>query len=76
MQRDFLAAHVDSWLEELREKLYDKSTSSHYRTIMDFASNFVRCDLASLERELGPSARSSEPPYRSNPAGDLSHEQD
>ncbi|TWT41685.1 chaperone protein TorD [Phycisphaerae bacterium RAS1] len=76
MQRDFLAAHVDSWLGALRDRLYDKSTSAHYRTIVDFALGFVRADLASLERELGPSARSSAPVYRAAPAEGSSHEQD
>ncbi len=75
MQRDFLAAHVDAWLGALRDKLYEKSTSTHYRTIADFAVGFVRADLASLEQELGPAARSSAPTYQTGPAGASPHAQ-
>lgn len=63
MQRDFLAAHVASWIGTLRDKLYEKSENDYFRAVADLAADFVRRDLADLEAELGTSRRASAPSY-------------
>lgn len=69
MQRDFLAAHVASWIESLRDRLYEVSKDAYFRALADLAVDFIRRDLAKLERAIGPSLRSSAPPYASAPGG-------
>ncbi len=63
MQRDFLAAHVVSWIDALRDKLYDKSQHTYFRAIADLAVEFSKRDLATLEGLLGPSKGTSAPHY-------------
>jgi TorA maturation chaperone TorD len=67
MQRDFLAAHLAPWMKSLRDSLYQKSVSAHFRAVADMAADLVASDLAALEQELGPSSRSSAPPYATAP---------
>ncbi len=63
MERDFLAAHVVSWIDALRDKLYDKSQHTYFRAIADLAVEFTKRDLATLEGLLGPSKGTSAPHY-------------
>lgn len=63
MQRDFLAAHLASWIGALRDRLYEKSANTYFRAVADLSREFVQRDLATLEAELGPSPRASSPPY-------------
>ncbi len=63
MERDFLAAHVISWIDALRDKLYDKSQHTYFRAIADLAVEFTKRDLSTLEELLGPSKGTSAPHY-------------
>ncbi len=63
MQRDFLAAHVVSWIDALRDKIYEKSQHAYFRAVADMAVEFTRRDLATLEGLLGPSRGTSMPEY-------------
>ena len=67
MERDFLAAHVVSWIDALRNKLYEKSQHAYFRAIADLAVEFTTRDLATLEEALGPSSGSSAPDYEGMP---------
>ncbi len=64
MQRDFLAAHVCSWISGLRDRIAEKARGSFYRAVADLAVAVTAGHLAELEQSLGPSQRSSSPPYR------------
>lgn len=63
MQRDFLAAHVVSWIGAIRDRIYDKSRNTYFRAVADMAVEFTRRDLATLEGLLGPSTGRSAPEY-------------
>jgi TorA maturation chaperone TorD len=63
MQRDFLAAHVVSWIGALRDKIHEKSTHAYFRTVADMATEFTQRDLVTLEGLLGPSTGKSTPQY-------------
>ncbi len=63
MERDFLAAHVVSWVEQLRDKLYDKSQHAFFRTLADLLVEFTKRDLAALERVVGASKGQPLPDY-------------
>lgn len=63
MQRDFLAAHVVSWLGVLRDRIHEKSQNAYFRAIADIAVEFTQRDLATLEELLGPSGGESAPAY-------------
>jgi len=63
MQRDFLAAHVVSWIGDLRDKIHEKSQHAYYRAIADMAVEFTRRDLLTLEDMHGASSGSSAPEY-------------
>ncbi|MCP4249754.1 MAG: molecular chaperone TorD family protein [bacterium] len=63
MQRDFLAAHVVSWIDELRDKIHEKSSHGYYRAVSNMAVDFTQRDLATLEGLLGPSNHNSAPAY-------------
>jgi TorA maturation chaperone TorD len=63
MQRDFLKAHVLSWLEALAAKLRAKATLPLYPAIASLAVDFCQNDLAALESTLGPSCGHRLPAY-------------
>ena len=63
MERDFLAAHVVTWIADLRDRLYTKWPHPYYCAIADLAVEFTRRDLATLEALLGPSTGESSPHY-------------
>ena len=63
MERDFLAAHVVSWISDLRNKIHSKSRHTYFRAMADMAVEFTRRDLATLEGLLGPSRGTSAPEY-------------
>lgn len=56
MQRDFLAAHVVTWIEQLRDAIYEKSQHAYFRAVADLAVEFAQRDLSTLEDLIGPSA--------------------
>ncbi len=63
MQRDFLAAHVVTWIEQLRDAIYEKSQHPYFRAVADLAVEFARRDLSTLEDLVGPSEGKSAPDY-------------
>jgi TorA maturation chaperone TorD len=63
MQRDFLAAHVVCWVEDLRTRIREKSDNVYFRAVADLCVEFTGRDLATLEAILGPSCGSSFPRY-------------
>jgi TorA maturation chaperone TorD len=63
MQRDFLKAHVLSWLGDLAEKIRAKATLPLYPAIASLAVEFCQSDLATLESVVGPSCGKSVPAY-------------
>ncbi len=63
MQRDFLAAHVVSWIGALRDRIHEKSQNVYFRGVADIAVEFTQRDLATLEELLGPSGGESAPAY-------------
>ena len=63
MQRDFLKAHVLSWLANLAEKICAKATLPLYPAISSLALEFCLADLAMLESLLGPSDGKPVPAY-------------
>lgn len=63
MQRDFLAAHVVTWIEQLRDAIYEKSQHAYFRAVADLAVEFARRDLSTLEDLVGPSEGKPAPDY-------------
>lgn len=63
MQRDFLKAHVLSWLAELAKQIRVKAKLPLYPAIASLAVEFCQDDLATLEKLLGPSRGHSVPAY-------------
>lgn len=63
MQRDFLKAHVLSWLGELAEKIRTKAALPLYPAIANLAVEFCERDLAALESVIGPSCGKPVPAY-------------
>jgi TorA maturation chaperone TorD len=63
MQRDFLKAHVLSWLGDLTEKVRAKATLPLYPAIAGLALEFCQRELATLESVIGPSSGKSLPAY-------------
>lgn len=63
MQRDFLAAHVVTWIEQLRDAIYEKSQHAYFRAVADLAVEFAQRDLATLESVVEPSRGNSIPEY-------------
>ena len=63
MQRDFLKAHVLSWLGDLSEKIRAKATLPLYPAIASLAVEFCQSDLGTLESVVGPSCGRSGPAY-------------
>ncbi len=63
MQRDFLAAHVVTWIEQLRDAIYEKSQHAYFRAVADLAVEFALRDLATLEGVVEPSRGNSIPEY-------------
>lgn len=63
MQRDFLKAHVLSWLGDLAEKIRAKAALPLYPAIASLALEFCQNDLATLESVVGPSGGKSTPAY-------------
>jgi len=63
MQRDFLKAHVLSWLGDLSEKIRAKATLPLYPAIASLAVEFCQSDLGTLESVVGPSCGRSVPAY-------------
>ncbi len=63
IERDFLSAHVVSWAEQLRDKLYDKSQHAFFRAVADLLVEFSKRDLATLERVVGLSRAKPLPDY-------------
>lgn len=68
MQRDFLAAHVVTWLGELRDKIHEKSHNAYFRALADMAVEFTQRDLATLEGVVDPSKSHSALQRESNSA--------
>lgn len=63
MQRDFLSAHVVSWIGDLRDKIHEKSRHAYFRAVSNMAVEFTRRDLLTLEGVLGASSGQSAPKY-------------
>ena len=63
MQRDFLKAHVLSWLGALAEKIRALATLPLYPAIASLAVEFCQNDLAALESVAGPSCGHLVPAY-------------
>ncbi len=63
MQRDFLKAHVLSWLGDLAEKIRTKAALPLYPAIASLAVEFCQSELATLEAALGPSSGKPVPAY-------------
>jgi len=61
MQRDFLKAHVLSWLGDLAEKIRATAVLPLYPAIASLAVEFCQKHLAALEALLGPSTGASVP---------------
>jgi TorA maturation chaperone TorD len=54
MERDFLKAHVVSWIPALRDRIREKCQHPYFRAVADSAVEFTRRDLATLESVAGP----------------------
>jgi len=63
MQRDFLKAHVLSWLGKFRDEIRSKAALPLYPAIASLAIEFCQGDLAALEAALGPSSGKPIPDY-------------
>jgi TorA maturation chaperone TorD len=63
IERDFLAAHVVSWVVQLRDKLYKKSQHAYFRTVADLLVEFSKRDLTTLENVVGQTKRTLLPEY-------------
>ncbi len=63
MERDFLAAHVVTWIGGLRVKIREKSKHPYYLAMADLAVEFTQRDMATLEGVLGPSTGRAVPEY-------------
>ena len=63
MQRDFLKAHVLSWLGDLAEKIRAKAALPLYPAIASLALEFCQNDLATVESVVGPSGGKPVPAY-------------
>lgn len=63
MERDFLAAHVVSWVGQLSDRIHQVSQNPYFQAVADMTVEFTHRDLATLEDALGPSDRSSVPDY-------------
>jgi len=63
MQRDFLAAHVVSWITALRDRIHEQSQHAYFRVFSDMAVDFTQRDLATMENLLGPSSGKPAPQY-------------
>ena len=63
MQRDFLAAHVVSWIHHLESRIHENTRHAYFMALATFAAETADQNLAELERALGPSARTAEPAY-------------
>ncbi len=63
MQRDFLAAHIVSWVGALRDRIHERAQHAYFRAVADMLVEFAQRDLATLEELLGPSSRKSVPDY-------------
>jgi len=63
MERDFLKAHVLSWLGDLADQIRAKATLPLYPAIASLAVESCQSDLATLELVVGPSQGKSVPAY-------------
>lgn len=54
MERDFLSAHVVSWVPKLRDGIHEKCRHSYFRSVADLAVEFTRRDLLTVESVIGP----------------------
>ena len=63
MQRDFLKAHVLSWLGDLAAKIRAKAVLPLYPALASLAVEFSQSDLAALESVIGPSRGQPVPAY-------------
>ena len=63
MQRDFLAAHIVSWVEALGTAIHEKTQHPYFEAVAEMVVEFTRRDLATLEQLLGPSKGKSVPEY-------------
>ena len=63
MQRDFLKAHVLSWLADLAGKIRAKALLPLYPAIANLAVEFCLHELATLESVVGPACGKSLPAY-------------
>ncbi len=63
MQRDFLKAHVLSWLGDLAGKIRAKATLPLYPAIASLAVEFCQAELTTLEAVVGPSRGQPVPAY-------------
>jgi len=64
MERDFLAGHVVRWVDQLRDRIHEKSQQVYFRAVADMTVEFTHRDLATLEDAIGASDRSSVPEYQ------------
>lgn len=55
MERDFLKAHILSWIGALRDLIHEKCRHPYFRAVADLAVECTRRDLATLESVVGPS---------------------
>jgi len=63
MQRDFLKAHVLSWLGDMAVKIRAKAKLPLYPAIAGMAVEFCQNELATLESVIGPSCGKAIPAY-------------
>lgn len=54
-QREFLATHLDTWVESLRDEVRAKSTSPFYRAVADATVAFLQAERRHLATPDGPS---------------------
>jgi TorA maturation chaperone TorD len=67
MERDFLAAHVVTWVGALGDKIKEKTPELYFRALAQMLVEFTTQDLATLEETLGSSQRTSAPHYVTAP---------
>jgi TorA maturation chaperone TorD len=63
MERDFLAAHVVSWVRNLAANIRRKTQHPYFHALAEMLVEFSQRDLVTLETVLGPSLGKSTPHY-------------
>lgn len=63
MERDFLKAHIVTWMPDLAAKIAERSDNRYYRVLARLAVEYSQRDLENLETALGPSTGAEAPAY-------------